>query len=47
MPKILEALDHPLPFVFFLTLAVLGMAAFMTWAAKGLRSNGLAAVTQH
>lgn len=43
----LKAWDHPLLFVLFITMAVLGMQAALTWGAKSLGWNGLAALVQH
>lgn len=45
--KILDALDHPVLFIFFVTLAVLGMSALMTWGFKTLGWTGPAALAQH
>lgn len=39
--------DHPLLFVFFITMAVIGMQAALTWGAKEAGWNGLAALVQH
>lgn len=47
MKKTLDALDHPIVFVFFLTLAVIGMQSVLTWAFKSLNAPGPAALTQH
>lgn len=46
MGKLLDELDHPLPFIFFTTLAVLGMAAIMTWGLKAAGMPGPAAFFQ-
>lgn len=43
----IKAFDHPLLFVVFVTMAVLGMQAALTWAAKEAGWNGLAAFVQH
>lgn len=43
----LEALDHPLMFVFFMLLAITGMASLITWGAKEAGLDGLAALVQH
>lgn len=43
----IKAFDHPLLFVLFITMAVLGMQAAITWGAKSIGWNGLAALVQH
>lgn len=44
---LVEDLDHPIVFVFLVTLAVIAMAALITWGAKALHIPGLAALAQH
>lgn len=46
MGKFLDGLNHPLPFVLFMTLAVVGMSALLTSAFKRLGMPGPAAVFQ-
>lgn len=43
----IKNLDHPLLFVLFVTMAVLGMQAALTWAAKSIGWTGLATFVQH
>jgi len=43
----LDALDHPVVFVFFITLAVIGMTSILTWGFKRANMPGPAALTQH
>lgn len=43
----IKAFDHPLLFVLFVTMAVLGMQAALTWGFKELGWNGAAAFVQH
>jgi len=43
----LEKLDHPLLFVLFMMMAMLGMQAIITWGAKEMGWDGLAAIVQH
>jgi hypothetical protein len=45
--KVLDALDHPIVFVFFITLAVLGMSSLLTWGFKAAGLPGPAALSQH
>lgn len=45
--KVIESLDHPIPFIFFVTLAVLGMSCLLTWGFKSLGWTGPAGLTQH
>lgn len=45
--KVVESLDHPIVFIFFTTLAVLGMSALMTWGFKRAGMSGPAALAQH
>lgn len=47
MKKILDSLDHPVPFILFTTLAVCGMASILTWGFKAAGLSGAAAVTEH
>lgn len=47
MERILDTLDHPIMFVFFMTLAVFGTAAVATWGFKRLGWTGPAAFFQH
>lgn len=47
MNKALDALDHPVIFIFFVTLAVCGMSALLTWGFKTLGWTGPAALFQH
>lgn len=42
-----DALDHPVMFVLFLTLAVAGMASILTWGAKASGHSGAAVLFQH
>ncbi len=41
MRKFVEALDHPILFVFFMTLAVFGMGNILKWAAHSTNMFGL------
>lgn len=45
--EFLKKLDHPLLFVLFVFMAVTGMQAALTWGAKEMGWNGLAALVQH
>jgi hypothetical protein len=45
--KLVEALDHPIIFILFVTLAVCGMSTMLTWGFKSLGWSGPAAVVQH
>lgn len=45
--KVLDAMDHPIVFVFFMTLAVLGASALLTWGFKAAGLPGPAALAQH
>lgn len=47
MERTLDALDHPLPFIFFMLLALWGLAAVLTWGSKQLGWDGPAAFFQH
>lgn len=47
MGRLVDELDHPVPFVFFTTLAVLGMASLATWGFKRLGMPGPASFFQH
>lgn len=40
-------LDHPIVFVFLVTLAVLAMASLITYGAKAANLPGLASLAQH
>lgn len=43
----IKRLDHPLLFIVFVTMAVLGMQAALTWGFKEIGWNGAAAFVQH
>lgn len=43
----LKRFDHPLMFIIFVTMAVLGMQAALTWGFKAVGWNGAAAFVQH
>lgn len=43
----LDSLDHPVVFILFVSLAVCGMLAILTWGAKAAGWSGAAAVLQH
>ncbi len=47
MERLLDALDHPIIFVLFMTLAVFGVAAMATWGAKKMGWAGIANFFQH
>lgn len=42
-----EDLDHPILFVFFAMLAIVGMQSLVTWGAKALGLIGLSELVQH
>jgi hypothetical protein len=44
---VLEALDHPIMFVLFMMMAVVGLQSLITWGAKEAGLDGLAALVQH
>lgn len=46
MKKFLDEMDHPVPFIFFMLLALWGMAALLTHLAKSLGYNGPASFFQ-
>ncbi len=43
----LNTLDHPILFVLFVMMAVTGLQALITWGAKEVGWDGLAALVQH
>lgn len=43
----MEAMDHPIVFAFFMTLSVIGMTSLLTWGFKRAGLPGPAALTQH
>lgn len=45
--ELLDAADHPIIFVFLMTVAVMSMAAILTWIAKSANLPGPAALFQH
>lgn len=45
--KVLDSLDHPIIFIFFVTLAVCGTMSLLTWGFKAAGMAGPAAVVQH
>lgn len=45
--EFVKKLDHPLLFLLFLLFALKGTEAFLTWGAKKLGFNGLAALIQN
>lgn len=45
--KVLDGLDHPIVFVLFMTFAVCGTMALLTWAFKAAGMPGPAAMVQH
>jgi hypothetical protein len=47
MESALEKLDHPIPFLIFMLLALWGMAALLTSVFKRLGMPGPAAFFQH
>lgn len=47
MKSWIEHLDHPLLFVLFMWLAIQGISSLVTWGAKEVGWNGLAAFAQH
>lgn len=47
MDKLLDELDHPLPFVLFLGMALLGMGGIVTYLAKRANVPGLSNLVQH
>lgn len=47
MERTLDALDHPLLFILFMTMAVFATAALLTWAFKSLGWTGPANFFQH
>lgn len=47
MKELLNKLDHPLLFLFFLLLALTGLQAVLTWAFKEFNLPGPAALAQH
>lgn len=44
--KLVEALDHPIVFVLFITMAVIGMSALLTWGFKKAGLPGPATLVQ-
>lgn len=44
MGKFLDAADHPVVFVLFLSMAVAGMLSILSWGAKAANHPGAAAV---
>lgn len=47
MSKLVEELDHPIPFVLAITIAVMCMSALLTWGFKAAGLPGPAALFQH
>lgn len=45
--EFLKKLDHPVMFLLFLTLAVTGLKAFLTWGATELGADGAANLLRH
>lgn len=45
--EMLDSLDHPIFFTFFVALAVIAWMALITWFAKAANVPGLAALAQH
>lgn len=45
--EFLDALDHPIFFLFVVTLGVFAMAAIFTYIAKTYNVPGLASLVQH
>lgn len=43
----IKRLDHPLLFIVFVTMAVLGTQAALTWGFKAVGWNGAATFVQH
>jgi hypothetical protein len=43
----LNNFKHPLLFVIFAGMAILGLQSLVTWGAKEAGLNGLAAIVQH
>lgn len=43
----LDRLDHPILFVLFAMMAIVGLQSLITWGAKEAGWNGLAALVQH
>jgi hypothetical protein len=46
MEKTLNMLDHPLPFLLFMTLAIFGVRAVAKWGANRAGWTGVAAFFQ-
>jgi len=46
LTRLLETLDHPIVFVLFLTIAVLGMKALLEAGFKGLGWSGATAIVE-
>lgn len=46
MGNLREELDHPLFFLFVITLGVMAMSSLITWGAKAAGLHGVAAVAQ-
>lgn len=47
MDDFLDAMDHPIPFVFIMTVAVMCTAAILTFAFKAANLPGPAGLFQH
>jgi asparagine N-glycosylation enzyme membrane subunit Stt3 len=47
MEKFLNAMDHPIPFLLFMLLALWGLAALLTYGFKKAGMPGPAAFFQH
>jgi hypothetical protein len=47
MNDFIDGLNHPLLFVFFMLLALWGMASIVTYAFKAVGWQGPAALVQH
>lgn len=47
MERFLDTIDHPIVFVLFMTMAVFGVAAIVTWGAKQMGWTGIANFFQH
>lgn len=47
MEKAQELLDHPLVFLFVITLGVMAMSALITTGAKATGLYGVASLSQH
>ncbi len=47
MAEFKDSLDHPVSFVFLMTIAVVCMAAILSWGAKAAGLPGPAGLLQH